>query len=161
MKINLLLSVNSHQQLGPELKVHRVVMIPAPTPDEAMTLKDTHKFKRHTVLVLDGGGLIFAGIIPFPVIGFGNADVYCDTIRMCAQTFAAADVAPIKCASGFSVGKKVRIVLDFPADGPQAIGSTVNRRELHFCSESIHRNQPFLYLSRRGPVHQFKQLFTT
>ena len=43
--------------------MHRVVMIPAPTPDKAMTLKDTHKFKGHTVLVLDGGGLIFAGII--------------------------------------------------------------------------------------------------
>ena len=87
----------SAQQLWTILKVHGVKMIPLPTPDEPVLLKDPDHLDRHAVFIqIDTVGVGFG---PIPIERVFDPNVYGNGKAVQAASFGPFNVTPDKCTS--------------------------------------------------------------
>src|SRR6185312_15730144 len=82
------------QELRPVLEVHGVVVIPAPTPDEAVLLENAHDLHRDLILV--GERAVLAGCVVAPVVGALQRDVDGDALAMRGNAGRAGDDAAVE-----------------------------------------------------------------
>ena len=84
------------EELGTILEVHGVVVIPSPTPDEAMLLEDIDDLLGNLVFISYSVHLSRTPIRPLPVVGIFGADVNGDAVAVSALSFRTAHRPPIE-----------------------------------------------------------------